>query len=120
MIKTIKGAMRSPRYKKQKLFVLTDAGAHFKYRFCVIGIPAEMYRLTRYFRTEIEACAYFEEVFERKKDFVSSENRGFESVNFENKKKRWGNAQFIPPLEEKKARCVGTAPLRKVKKDEKF
>lgn len=47
MIKTIKGAMRSPRYKKQKLFVLTDAGAHFKYRFCVIGIPAEMYRLTR-------------------------------------------------------------------------
>lgn len=42
MIKTIKGAMRSPRYKKQKLFVLTDAGAQFKYRFCVIGIPAEM------------------------------------------------------------------------------
>lgn len=81
MIKTIKGAMRSPRYKKQKLFVLTDAGAHFKYRFCVIGIPAEMYRLTRYFMTEIEACFYFEEVLEQ------NENRGFESVKFENKKR---------------------------------
>lgn len=87
MIKTLKGAMRSPRYKKQKLFVLTDAGAHFKYRFCVIGIPAEMYRSTRYFRTEIEACFYFEEVLEKNKDFVSNENRGFESVNFENKKR---------------------------------
>lgn len=87
MIKTIKGAMRSPRYKKQKLFVLTDVGAHFKYRFCVIGIPAEMYRLTRYFKAEIEACFYFEEVLERNKDFVSNENRGFDSVNFENKKR---------------------------------
>lgn len=87
MIKTIKGAMRSPRYKKQKLFVLTDAGAQFKYRFCVIGLSAELYSLTRYFKTEIEACSYFEEVLERNKDFVSSENRGFESVNFENKKR---------------------------------
>ena len=87
MITTIKGAMRSPRYKAQKLFVLTDAGAHFKYRFCVIGLPAEMYRFTRYFRTEIEACFYFEEVLERNKDFVLNENRGFESVNFENKKR---------------------------------
>lgn len=87
MIKTIKGAMRSPRYKAQKLFVLTDVGANFKYRFCVIGLPAELYSLTRYFRTEIEACSYFEEVLERNKDFVSSENRGFESVNFENKKR---------------------------------
>ena len=52
MIRTIKGAKRSPRYKAQKLFVLTDVGAHFKYRFCVIGIPAEMYRFTRYFKTE--------------------------------------------------------------------
>lgn len=87
MIKTIKGAMRSPRYKAQKLFVLTDVGANFKYRFCVIGLPAELYSLTRYFRTEIEACSYFEEVLERNKDFVSSENRGFESVNFLNKKR---------------------------------
>ena len=87
MIKTIKGAMRSPRYKAQKLFVLTDVGANFKYRFCVIGLPAELYSLTRYFKTEIEACSYFEEVLERNKDFVSSENRGFESVNFENKKR---------------------------------
>ena len=85
MITTIKGAMRSKRYKAQKLFVLTDAGAHFKYRFCVIGLPAKLYRLTRYFRTEIEACTYFEEVLERNKDFVSSENRGFESANFLNK-----------------------------------
>ena len=87
MIKTIKGAKRSSRYKAQKLFVLTDAGAHFKYRFCVIGLPAKLYRLTRYFRTEIEACTYFEEVLERNKDFVSSENRGFESANFLNKKR---------------------------------
>ena len=87
MIKTIKGAKRSSRYNEQKLFVLTDAGAHFKYRFCVIGLPAKLYRLTRYFRTEIEACTYFEEVLERNKDFVSNENRGFESVNFENKKR---------------------------------
>lgn len=87
MIKTIKGAMCSPRYKAQKLFVLTDVGANFKYRFCVIGLPAELYSLTRYFRTEIEACAYFEEVLERNKDFVSNENRGFESVNFLNKKR---------------------------------
>lgn len=82
MIKTIKGAKRSPRYKEQKLFVLTDVGAHFKYRFCVIGVPAEMYRLTRYFKNENEACAYFEEVFERNKNFVSNENRGMESANF--------------------------------------
>ena len=87
MIKTIKGAKRSSRYNEQKLFVLTDAGAHFKYRFCVIGLPAKLYRLTRYFRTEIEACTYFEEVLERNKDFVSNENRGFEIVNFENKKR---------------------------------
>lgn len=87
MIKTIKGAMRSPRYKAQKLFVLTDVGANFKYRFCVIALPAELYSLTRYFRTEIEACSYFEEVLERNKDFVSNENRGFESVNFLNKKR---------------------------------
>ena len=87
MITTIKGAMRSKRYKAQKLFVLTDAGENFKYRFCVIGLPAELYSLTRYFRTEIEACSYFEEVLERNKDFVSNENRGFESANFLNKKK---------------------------------
>ena len=87
MIKTIKGAKQSPRYKAQKLFVLTDVGANFKYRFCVIGLPAKLYRLTRYFRTEIEACTYFEEVLERNKDFVSSENRGFESANFLNKKR---------------------------------
>ena len=87
MIKTIKEAKRSSLYNDQKLFVLTDAGAHFKYRFCVIGLPAKMYRFTRYFRTEIEACSYFEEVLERNKDFVSNENRGFESVNFLNKKR---------------------------------
>lgn len=87
MITTIKGAMRSPRYKAQKLFVLTDVGANFKYRFCVIGLPAELYSLTRYFKTEIEACSYFEEVLERNKDFVSNENRGFEIANFEIKKR---------------------------------
>ena len=87
MIKTIKGAKQSPRYKAQKLFVLTDAGAHFKYRFCVIGLPAKLYRLTRYFRTEIEACSYFEEVLERNKDFVLNENRNFDSYNFEIKKR---------------------------------
>ena len=89
MITTIKGAKQSPRYKAQKLFVLTDAGANFKYRFCVIGLPAELYSLTRYFRTEIEACFYFEEVLERNKDFVSNENRGLESANFLNKKRGW-------------------------------
>ena len=89
MITTIKGAMRSQRYKAQKLFVLTDVGENFKYRFCVIGIPAELYSFTRYFRTEIEACAYFEEVLDRNKDFVSNENRGFESANFLNKKRGW-------------------------------
>ena len=87
MITTIKGAMRSKRYKAQKLFVLTDVGENFKYRFCVIGLPAELYSLTRYFRTEIEACSYFEEILERNKDFVSNENRGFESANFLNKKR---------------------------------
>lgn len=87
MITTIKGAMRSTRYKAQKLFVLTDVGANFKYRFCVIGLPAELYSLTRYFKTEIEACYYFEEVLERNKDFVSNENRGFETANFLNKKR---------------------------------
>ena len=102
MIKKIKEEKQSPRYKAQKLFVLTDVGKNFKYRFCVIGLPAKMYRFTRYFRTEIEACFYFEEVLERNKDFVSSENRGFESANFLKKKKRLGNAQFIPQLEEKR------------------
>ena len=87
MITTIKGAMRSQRYKEQKLFVLTDVGENFKYRFCVIGLPAELYSLTRYFKTEIEACSYFEEVLARNKDFVSNENRGFESANFLNKKR---------------------------------
>lgn len=93
MIKTIKGAKRSPSYKAQKLFVLTDVGANFKYRFCVIGLPAELYSLTRYFRTEIEACTYFEEVLERKKDFVSNENRGFEIANFN--KKRGGEMRSL-------------------------
>ena len=87
MIKKIKEEKLSPRYKAQKLFVLTDVGKNFKYSFCVIGLPAKLYRLTRYFRTEIEACSYFEEVLERNKDFVSNENRGFETANFLNKKR---------------------------------
>ena len=103
MITTIKGAMRSPRYKAQKLFVLTDVGASFKYRFCVIGLPAELYSLTRYFRTEIEACSYFEEVLERNKDFVSSENRGFESANFLNKKRGWEMRSLYRSLKKKGA-----------------
>ena len=103
MIKTIKGAKRSSRYNEQKLFVLTDAGAHFKYRFCVIGLPAELYSLTRYFRTEIEACSYFEEVLERNKDFVSNENRGFESANFLNKKRGWEMRNLCRRLRKKGA-----------------
>ena len=103
MITTIKGAMRSKRYKAQKLFVLTDVGANFKYRFCVIGLPAELYSLTRYFRTEIEACSYFEEVLERNKDFVSSENRGFESANFLNKKRGWEMRSLFSRLKKKGA-----------------
>ena len=103
MIKTIKGAKQSPRYKAQKLFVLTDAGEYFKYRFCVIGLHAKLYRLTRYFRTEIEACTYFEEVLERNKDFVSSENRGFESANFLNKKRGWEMRSLYRSLKKKGA-----------------
>ena len=103
MITTIKGAMRSQRYKAQKLFVLTDVGANFKYRFCVIGLPAELYSLTRYFRTEIEACSYFEEVLERNKDFVSNENRGFESANFLNKKRGWEMRNLCRRLRKKGA-----------------
>lgn len=103
MIKTIKGAKRSPRYKAQKLFVLTDVGANFKYRFCVIGLPAELYSLTRYFRTEIEACSYFEEVLERNKDFVSNENRGFEIANFLNKKRGWEMRSLCRRLRKKGA-----------------
>ena len=89
MIKTIKGAKRSSRYNEQKLFVLTDAGAHFKYRFCVIGLPAKLYRLTRYFLTEIEACSY--------------ENRGFESANFLNKKRGWEMRSLYRSLKKKGA-----------------
>ena len=103
MITTIKGAMRSPRYKAQKLFVLTDMGKNFKYRFCVIGLPAELYSLTRYFKTEIEACSYFEEVLERNKDFVSNENRGFESANFLNKKRGWEMRSLCRRLKKKGA-----------------
>ena len=103
MITTIKVAMRSKRYKAQKLFVLTDVGASFKYRFCVIGLPAELYSLTRYFRTEIEACSYFEEVLERNKDFVSNENRGFESANFLNKKRGWEMRSLCHRLKKKGA-----------------
>ena len=103
MITTIKGAMRSKRYKAQKLFVITDVGKNFKYRFCVIGLPAKMYRFTRYFRTEIEACSYFEEVLERNKDFVSNENRGFESANFLNKKRGWEMRSLYSRLRKKGA-----------------
>ena len=103
MITTIKGAMRSKRYKAQKLFVLTDVGENFKYRFCVIGLPAELYSLTRYFKTEIEACYYFEEVLERNKDFVSNENRGFESANFLNKKRGWEMRSLYRRLKKKGA-----------------
>ena len=102
MIKKIKEEKLSPRYKAQKLFVLTDVGENFKYRFCVIGLPAKMYSLTRYFRTEIEACSYFEEVLERNKDFVSSENRGFESANF-NKKRGWEMRSLCRRLKKKGA-----------------
>ena len=103
MITTIKGAMRSKRYKAQKLFVLTDVGENFKYRFCVIGLPAELYSFTRYFRTEIEACSYFEEVLERHKDFVLNKNRGFESVNFLNKKRGGETTSLCRRLREKGA-----------------
>ena len=103
MIKKIKEEKQSPRYKAQKLFVLTDVGSHFKYRFCVIGLPAKLYRLTRYFRTEIEACSYFEEVLEQNKDFVSNENRGFESANFLNKKRGWEMRSLYRSLRKKGA-----------------
>ena len=103
MIKKIKEEKQSPRYKAQKLFVLTDVGSHFKYRFCVIGLPAKLYSLTRYFRTEIEACFYFEEVLERNKDFVSNENRGFESANFLNKKRGWEMRSLYRRLRKKGA-----------------
>lgn len=115
MITTIKGAMRSKRYKAQKLFVLTDVGANFKYRFCVIGLPAELYSLTRYFRTEIEACSYFEEVLERNKDFVSNENRGFESANFLNKKRGWEMRSLCRRLKKKGALRRDCAFKRKKK-----
>ena len=103
MITTIKEAKRSSLYNEQKLFVLTDAGKNFKYRFCVIGLPAKMYKFTRYFRTEIEACFYFEEVLERNKDFVSNENRGFESANFLNKKRGWEMRSLYRRLKKKGA-----------------
>ena len=115
MITTIKGAMRSKRYKAQKLFVLTDVGASFKYRFCVIGLPAELYSLTRYFKTEIEACSYFDEVLERNKDFVSSENRGFESANFLNKKRGWEMRSLYRRLKKKGALRRDCAFKRKKK-----
>ena len=115
MITTIKGAMRSQRYKAQKLFVLTDVGANFKYRFCVIGLPAELYSLTRYFRTEIEACSYFEEVLELNKDFVSNENRGFESANFLNKKRGWEMRSLCRRLKKKGALRRDCAFKRKKK-----
>ena len=103
MIKTIKEEKQSPRYKAQKLFVLTDVGKNFKYRFCVIGLQAKMYRFTRYFRKEKEACYYFEEVLERNKDFVLNENRGFESVNFLNKKRGWEMRSLCRRLKKKGA-----------------
>ena len=115
MIKKIKEEKLSPRYKAQKLFVLTDMGKNFKYRFCVIGIPAKMYRFTRYFRTEIEACFYFEEVLERNKDFVSSENRGFESANFLNKKRGWEMRSLYSRLKKKGALRRDCAFKRKKK-----
>ena len=116
MIKKIKEEKQSSRYKAQKLFVLTDVGKNFKYRFCVIGLPAKMYRFTRYFRTEIEACFYFEEVLERNKDFVSSENRGFEIANFN--KKKVGKYEVYAAALGKKERFVGTA-LSRGKRNEK-
>ena len=115
MIKKIKEEKQSPRYKAQKLFVLTDVGANFKYRFCVIGLPAELYSLTRYFKTEIEACSYFEEVLERNKDFVSSENRGFESVNFLNKKRAGKISSLYRSLRKKGALRRDCAFKRKKK-----
>ena len=115
MITTIKGAMRSQRYKEQKLFVLTDVGANFKYRFCVIGLPAELYSLTRYFKTEIEACSYFEEVLEQNKDFVSNENRGFESANFLNKKRGGETTSLCRRLRKKGALRRDCAFKRKKK-----
>ena len=115
MIKKIKEEKQSPRYKAQKLFVLTDAGKNFKYRFCVIGLPAELYSLTRYFRTEIEACSYFEEVLDRNKDFVSNENRGFESANFLNKKRAGEMSSLYSRLREKGALRRDCAFKRKKK-----
>ena len=115
MIKTIKGAKQSPRYKAQKLFVLTDVGENFKYRFCVIGLPAELYSLTRYFRTEIEACTYFEEVLERHKDFVLNENRNFDSYNFEIKKRGGKISSLYRSLRKKGALRRDCAFKRKKK-----
>lgn len=114
MIKTLKEAKRSSLYNEQKLFVLTDAGAKFKYRFCVIGLTAEMYRFTRYFRTAIEACFYFEEVLERNKDFVPNENRGFEIANFN--KKRGGEIQSLCRRIRKKGELRRDCDFKKGKK----
>ena len=60
---------KSAEYKKQRLFVVCDCGAAFKNRFGVIGLPSGLFKLTRYFKTEREACAYFRHVAVAYADF---------------------------------------------------
>lgn len=65
----LKEKKASKEYKKQKKFILFDCGKGFTYRYGVMGTYCELYKLTRYFADEKEACDYFDAVMKKTKNF---------------------------------------------------
>lgn len=79
----LKEKKASKEYKEQKKFVLFDCGKGFKYRYGVMGTYCEMYKLTRYFKKQREACDYFDSVMRKTKDFTFTKyDKGLDKLVF--------------------------------------
>lgn len=49
---------RKAWYKEQKRFVAYDSGPVFKYRYGVMGLAAETFKMSRWFKRESDAAAF--------------------------------------------------------------
>lgn len=58
----LKELKKTAWYKAQKRFVAYDCGPVFKCRYGVMGLTAEAFKLSRWFRRESKAAAYCADV----------------------------------------------------------
>ena len=91
----LKELKKTALYKAQKRFAVCDGGAVFKYRYCVVGLTAAAFKLSRWFRRESEAAAYCADVVratekERPRAAETDQGRSWSSKVFWAKEKACG------------------------------